>query len=84
MVAPRVRWQGSLRSVAMVTRDRGDGGRENVEKEEERGEDEDKRKAPVDGQLQRRHLLSQVIKKSLFILMLKSYSAAPHLAAGFP
>ena len=41
--------------VTEVTSSRHNGSRENVEKEEERGEEEDEREAPVDGHLQRRH-----------------------------
>lgn len=55
--------------VAMVkTSGRDDGGRENVEKEEERDKEKDETETPVDGQLQRRHDLSQVLSKSLFLL----------------
>lgn len=78
----------------MVTGGRDDGGRENVEKEEERVEEEDETETPVDRQLQRRHYLSQVfntcltscrgkVEKFVSYSTLEKYSGAPHVVAEF-
>lgn len=78
-----------LRDVAMATSGRDDGGRENVEKEEERSEEEDETQTPVDGQLQRRHDQSQVSvisfnvrlveKKNKCLVLRRKFSGAPHV-----
>lgn len=58
----------------MVTRGGGDGSRKNVEKEKERGEDEDQRQTPIDGQLQRGHPLGQLMIRQWYVNVKKLFS----------